>query len=100
MYICCISILIYRSLTIRKQDNVAKKSFNTISTWLGLFGLISVLLIFVNFYQAMFNGQSDLVNIRGLNGLFTQQTFVWLLVAIVGAHAIVVISSFSLRTYF
>jgi len=41
-----------------------------------------------------------LVNIRGLNGLFTQQTFVWLLLIIVGAHALVVLTAFSFKTYF
>lgn len=59
-----------------------------------------MVIIFVNFYQAMFNGSSELVNIRGLNGLFTQKTFVWLLVVIVGAHAIVVLTAFSFKTYF
>ena len=55
---------------------------------------------FCKFLPSAIHGKSDLVNIRGLNGLFTQQTFIWLLVAIVGAHAIVVITSFSCRTYF
>lgn len=100
IYICCLGILVYRSLTIRRQDTVAKKSFNTISTWFGVFGIIAMVLIFVNFYQALFRGESDLANLRGLNGLFTQKTFIYLLIAIVGTHAVVVLTAFSFRTYF
>lgn len=48
----------------------------------------------------MFNNSSDLVKIRGLNGLFTQQTFVYLLLLIVGAHTIVVVTAFNCRTYY
>ena len=99
IYISCLGILIYRSLTLRRQDNTAKRSFNTISTWFGIFGIISIVLIFVNLFQALFNNESDLANIKGLNGVFTQQTFIYLLAAIVGTHTIVILTAFSFRTY-
>lgn len=100
IYICCIGIVVYRSLTLRRQDNTAKRSFNTISTWFGIFGVFTTVLIFVNFYQAVFTNKSDLANLRGLNGLFTQKTFIYLLACIVGVHAIVVLTALSLRTYY
>lgn len=100
MFISCISILVYRSLTLRRQDTTAKRSFNTISFWLGILGLFSLILVFVNFYQAVFNNQSNLALLRGLNGLFTQQTFIYLLIAIVGAHAIAILTALNCKTYF
>ena len=100
LFIACISILVYRSLTLKRQDTTAKRSFNTISTWLGVLGFFSLILIFVNFYQAVFNNSSNLALLRGMNGFFTQQTFIYLLIAIVGAHAIAVICAFNCKTYF
>jgi nitrogen fixation/metabolism regulation signal transduction histidine kinase len=58
LYIAAISTLVYRSLTIRRQDNKSKKSFNTISTLFGIMGVFSIVIVFVNFYQAMFNNSS------------------------------------------
>lgn len=100
LYICSVGILVYRSMTIHKQDTKAKRSFNTLSTWFGIFGIFTTVLIFVNFFQAILNNQSDLVNIRGLEGIFTQQTFIYLLIVIVGTHIIIVLTAMSLRTYF
>ena len=97
LYIVCIGIVIYKSLTLKKQDMLAKRSFNTISTWFGVFGLFSIILIFINFYQAMFNERSDLIK---EDGIFTQQTFIYLLIGIVGAHFLIVLSAFDLYTYY
>lgn len=99
IYLSCLGILIYRSLTIKKQDNTAKRSFNTISTWFGILGFLSIILIFVNLYQALFTHESQLTNIKELGGLFTQQTFIYLLAAIVGTHIIVILTAFSFGTY-
>lgn len=96
-FVVCIGILVYRSLTIKKQDTRTKRSFNTISTWLGFYGIFSIILIFTNFYEAVFNNRSDLI---ALDGFFTQRTFIYLLIAIVGAHVIIIITAFSLRTYY
>ncbi len=84
---------------MRRQDTTAKRSFNSISTWFGIFGIFTTVLIFVNFYQALFSGKSDLVHIRGLNGVFTQQTFIYLLIAIVGVHIIIILTALSFKTY-
>jgi len=100
LYICTVGILVYRSMTIHKQDTKTKRSFNTLSTWFGIFGIFTTVLIFVNFFQAILNNQSDLVNIRGLSGIFTQQTFIYLLIVIVGTHIVIVLSAMSFRTYF
>lgn len=97
LYIVCLAILVYRSLTIKRQDTPTKRSFNTISTWLGIFGLFSIIIIFVNFYQAVVNKQSNLIN---LDGFFTQRTFIYLLIAIVGTHIIIILTAFSLSTYY
>lgn len=97
LYIVCLGIIVYRSLTIRTQDTVSKRSFNNVAFWLGVFGLFAIILVFVNFYQAVINNQSELIVI---DGIFTQQTFIYLLMVIVGAHIIVVITAFSCKTYF
>ena len=97
LYIASIGILIYRSLTIKKQDVESKRSFNTVSSWLGVFGLFSIILIFVNFWQAILNEKSDLIK---LDGIFTQQTFIYLLIGIVGAHILIVLSAFNFNTYY
>ena len=97
LFVVCLGIMIFRSLTIHRQDTRSKRSFNTISTWLGVFGLFAIILVFVNFYQAVFNNQSDLIN---LDGIFTQRTFIYLLIAIVGAHIIITLTAFSLRAYY
>ena len=97
LYITCISIVIYQSLTLKKQDTAAKRSFNTISTWFGVFGLFSIILIFINFYEALFNESSNLIK---EDGIFTQQTFIYLLIGIVGAHFLIVLSAFDLYTYY
>lgn len=97
LFIVCIGIGTYRALTIKQQDNNSKKSYNTIASWLGIFGLFSIILIFVNFSQAVFGQQSELINFEGT---FTQKTFIYLLMAIVGSHVIVVLSAFNFRTFY
>lgn len=97
LYVISIGILVYRSLTIRKQDVESKRSFNTISTWLGVFGLFSICLVFINFYQAVFNEESDLIK---LDGVFTQRTFIYLIAAIVSAHFLIMLSAFNCYTYY
>lgn len=53
VYVCCIGTLVYRSLTIKSQDRTSKKSFNNWATFLGILGIFSIVLIVVNFYQAI-----------------------------------------------
>ena len=45
----------------------------------------------------MFNERSDLIK---EDGIFTQQTFIYLLIGIVGAHFLIVLSAFDLYTYY
>lgn len=45
----------------------------------------------------MLGNQSELIN---LDGTFTQQTFIYLLMAIVGSHVIIVLSAFNCKTYY
>lgn len=97
LFIVSIGIAIYRSLTIKQQDSKSKRSFNTISSWLGIFGIFSIVLVFINFSLAVFADQSELID---FDGIFTQKTFIYLLMAIVGSHLIIVISAFNFKTYF
>jgi chitin synthase len=97
LYIVCLGILVYHSLTIRKQTPSSKRTFNTIASWLGILGLFFIVLIFINFYQALFTPSSNLIVD---DGIFTQQTFIYLLIGIVGAHVIVVLSALNCYTYY
>jgi hypothetical protein len=44
-----VGVCVYYSLTLNKHTNESKRIFNLISTVFGIYGVFSILLVFVNF---------------------------------------------------
>jgi hypothetical protein len=49
MYILAIGIAVFYSINLKKLTADSKRNFNLISSVLGIYGIFSIILVFVNF---------------------------------------------------
>ena len=104
LYILSLGVICYYSLTLNKHTDDSKKFFNLVSSIFGIYGLLSVVLVFYNFISTVISKANGTYKILDSfiqdSGVLNVDSFIYLLAIIVIIHMIIVLVACDLKKYF